>query len=144
MIFGIGTDIIQISRVERAMTRSTGRFAERVLGVEELDVYRRRAARSPARGLSFLSTRFAAKEAFSKAIGVGMHWPMTWRAMQTLNAPSGAPEVVLGGDLQHWVDTRGLRFRISLSDETDYAVAFVIAEYAGTIGREGTNTTCSI
>lgn len=140
MIFGIGTDIIQISRIERAMTRSAGRFAERVLGLEELDMYRRRVKRSPTRGLSFLSTRFAAKEAFSKAVGIGMHWPMTWRAMQTLNAPSGAPEVVLSGELQHWVGTRGLRFRISLSDEIDYAVAFVLAEYAGIQGSD----VCSI
>ncbi|MGH8810247.1 MAG: holo-ACP synthase, partial [Noviherbaspirillum sp.] len=94
MIYGIGTDIIQISRIEAALARNGERFAEKILGPEELDKYRRRKAKVEARGIRFLATRFAAKEAFSKAIGLGMRMPMTWRAMQTLNAASGKPAVV--------------------------------------------------
>jgi len=129
-IYGIGTDIIQISRVAGVMERTGGRFAARVLGPEELDKYHARSARSATRGLAFLATRFAAKEAFSKAIGLGMRWPMTWRAMQTLNAPSGAPVVMTSGELESWLNERGISARITMSDEREYAVAFVIAEVA--------------
>lgn len=89
MIFGIGSDIIDIRRVAAVMERTGGRFVEKVLGPEEIAIYEARRARSAVRGLAFLSTRFAAKEAFSKAIGMGMHMPMTWRAVQTLNQPGG-------------------------------------------------------
>jgi holo-[acyl-carrier protein] synthase len=128
MIYGIGTDIIQIGRIEAALGRYGDRFAERILGVEELQKYHRRKAKFEARGLRFLATRFAAKEAFSKAIGLGIHMPMTWRAMQTLNAPSGKPIVVTSGKLEQYMQENGLTAQVSLTDETDYAVAFVIVE----------------
>jgi holo-[acyl-carrier protein] synthase len=127
-IYGIGTDIIQIERVAGVMERTQGRFAARVLGPQELATYHARAQRSAARGLAFLATRFAAKEAFSKAIGLGMRWPMSWRAMQTLNAPSGAPIVVVSGELEAWMAERSLSAKISITDERDYAVAFVVAQ----------------
>jgi holo-[acyl-carrier protein] synthase len=127
-IYGIGTDITQINRVQGVMERTNGRFAEKVLGPDELKTYRARAARSTARGLAYLSTRFAAKEAFSKAIGLGMHWPMTWRALQTLNESSGKPIVVASGELAAWLAERDLSAKVTISDEHDYAVAFVIAE----------------
>ncbi|KKB64060.1 4'-phosphopantetheinyl transferase [Robbsia andropogonis] len=128
MIFGIGSDIIDIRRVAATMERTGGRFVEKVLGPQEIAIYEARRARSAARGLAFLSTRFAAKEAFSKAIGLGIHMPMTWRAMQTLNRPGGAPIVQTSGALSEWVDARGLTFHVTLSDERDYAIAYVIAE----------------
>jgi len=128
MIFGIGSDIIDIRRVAATMERTGGRFVEKVLGPQEIAIYEARRARSAARGLAFLSTRFAAKEAFSKAIGLGIHMPMTWRAMQTLNRPGGAPIVQASGALSEWVDARGLTFHVTLSDERDYAIAYVIAE----------------
>ncbi|PLZ02506.1 holo-ACP synthase [Burkholderia sp. WAC0059] len=127
-IYGIGTDIIQVSRVSAVMERTGGRFAKRVLGPDELRVYEARAARSAARGLAFLATRFSAKEAFSKAIGLGIHWPMTWRALQTLNEPSGKPVAVASGELAQWLDERGIRAHVTITDERDYAVSFVIAE----------------
>ncbi|MEC5216434.1 holo-[acyl-carrier protein] synthase [Actimicrobium sp. GrIS 1.19] len=128
MIYGIGTDIIQISRIEAALQRHGPRFAEKILGIEELEKYHRRSAKVAARGLRFLATRFAAKEAFSKAIGLGIHMPMTWRAMQTLNAPSGKPIVVTSGALTLFMEQHGLSAQVSITDETDYAVAFVIVE----------------
>lgn len=128
MIYGIGTDIIRIGRIEAALARNGERFAEKILGPEELEKYRRRNAKVAARGVRFLATRFAAKEAFSKAIGLGMRMPMTWRAMQTLNAPSGKPMVAVGGRLQEFMEQNGLTAQVSLTDETDYAVAFVIVE----------------
>src|ERR1700737_4925079 len=107
-IYGIGTDVIQVSRVAAVMARTQGRFAEKVLGPDELRVYHARRARSVARGLAYLATRFSAKEAFSKAIGLGMCWPMTWRALQTLNEPSGKPVIVASGALSQWLVARGL------------------------------------
>lgn len=128
MIYGIGTDIIQISRIERALERHGDRFAEKVLGPDELIRYRRRKEKVEARGIRFLATRFAAKEAFSKAIGLGMRMPMTWRSMQTLNAPSGKPIVVTAGALEQHMQANGLSAQVSITDEADYAVAFVIVE----------------
>lgn len=128
MIYGIGTDIIQISRIEAALSRNGDRFAERILGPEELVKYHHRKARILARGIRFLATRFAAKEAFSKAIGIGLRMPMTWRAMQTLNAPGGKPVVVTSGVLEEFMRKNGLTAQVSITDEVEYAVAFVIVE----------------
>jgi holo-[acyl-carrier protein] synthase len=131
MIYGIGTDIVQISRVAATMQRTEGRFAQRVLGPQEMAVYEARHARSAARGLAYLATRFSVKEAFSKAIGLGMHMPMTWRAVQTLNEAGGRPVVVASGELAHWLEQRRLAWHVTISDERDYAVSFVIAEVMG-------------
>jgi holo-[acyl-carrier protein] synthase len=128
MIFGIGTDLIQIARIEAALARNGERFAEKILGPEEMAKFRRRRDKVEARGLRFLASRFAAKEAFSKAIGLGMRMPMTWRAMQTLNAPSGKPIIVASGALEEFMQQNGLTAQVSITDEADYAVAFVIVE----------------
>jgi holo-[acyl-carrier protein] synthase len=128
MIYGIGTDICDVRRIAATYARRGERFAERVLGERELVVFRARRARVESRGISFLATRFSAKEAFSKAIGLGMTMPMSWRVCEILNAPGGKPEVRLSGALAEWFDARGLRAQVSLSDETDYAVSFVVIE----------------
>jgi holo-[acyl-carrier protein] synthase len=128
MIYGIGTDIVQISRMQEAIARNGERFAEKILGPEELAIYRERKALVEARGLRYLATRFAAKEAFSKAVGMGMRDPMNWHAMQTLNNDQGQPVVQTSGNMQQWMQERHLQARISVSDETEYAIAFVIIE----------------
>ncbi|TFV90321.1 holo-ACP synthase [Oxalobacteraceae bacterium OM1] len=128
MIYGIGTDIIQISRIEAALARNGERFAEKILGPDEMAKFRQRRAKVEARGIRFLATRFAAKEAFSKAVGLGMRMPMTWRSLQALNAPSGKPVAVASGALKDFMEQHGLSAQISITDEADYAVAFVIVE----------------
>jgi holo-[acyl-carrier protein] synthase len=128
MIYGIGTDIIQISRIEAALHRNGDRFAEKILGPDEMEKFRRRRDKVEVRGIRFLATRFAAKEAFSKAIGLGMRMPMTWRSMQTLNAAGGKPIVVTSGELKIFMQQQGLTAQVSITDEADYAVAFVIVE----------------
>ena len=128
MIYGIGTDIIRIARIEAALARHGERFAARILGPEELLKYRSRSAKVAVRGLRFLATRFAAKEAFSKAIGLGMRMPMTWRALQVLNAPGGKPVAVASGVLADFMRLHGLSAQVTITDEDDYAVAFVIVE----------------
>ena len=130
MIYGIGTDVCDIRRIRATLARRGERFAEKVLGPHELAVYRERRARVEARGEAYLATRFAAKEAFSKAIGMGMRMPMSWRAMEVVKARSGKPEIALHGALGEWFAARGLRAHVTVSDEQDYAVAFVVVEQA--------------
>lgn len=128
MIFGVGTDLCDIRRIAATCQRRGERFAERVLGEQELRVFRDRRARAAERGLRFLATRFSAKEAFSKAIGLGIRSPMSWRACEILNAPGGRPVVRLSGELARWFDARGLVAHVSLTDETDYASSIVVVE----------------
>ena len=128
MIYGIGTDICDLRRIAATLERRGDRFAERVLGPGELAVFHARRARVEARGIRYLGTRFSAKEAFSKAIGLGLHTPMTWRDCEILNLPSGQPQIRLHGALADWFDARRLRAHVSLTDETDYATSFVVVE----------------
>jgi len=128
MIYGIGTDIIDIRRIRSTVERRGERFAEKVLGEHELSVYRSRTARVAQRGLSYLATRFSAKEAFSKAIGLGMRMPMTWRACEVVNDASGKPRIRLHGTLAEWFAARRLSAHVSVSDESDYAADFVVVE----------------
>ncbi|URI09244.1 holo-ACP synthase [Aquincola tertiaricarbonis] len=130
MIYGIGTDICDVRRIARTLDRKSQRFAEKVLGPHEIEVFRARFAKVEARGISYLATRFSAKEAFSKAIGMGMRMPMTWRACEVVKAASGKPEIRLHGELATWFAARGLRAHVSITDETDYAAAFVVVERA--------------
>jgi holo-[acyl-carrier protein] synthase len=128
MIYGIGTDICDIRRLRATLARRGDRFAEKVLGAREFAVFQARRSRVETRGVAYLATRFSAKEAFSKAIGLGMRMPMTWRACEILNQPSGRPEVVLNGVLADWFAARGLRAQVSITDESDYAASFVVVE----------------
>jgi holo-[acyl-carrier protein] synthase len=128
MVFGIGTDICDIRRLRATLARRGDRFADKVLGPTELQVFHARRARTEVRGIAYLATRFSAKEAFSKAIGMGMRMPMTWRACEILNHPSGQPFVRLHGGLADWFAARGLRAHVTLTDETDYAASFVVVE----------------
>jgi holo-[acyl-carrier protein] synthase len=128
MIYGIGTDVCDIRRIASTFERRGERFAERVLGPAELQVFHARSARVPVRGLRFLATRFSAKEAFSKAIGLGIRSPMTWRSCEILNEASGKPVLRLSGELLAWFDARQLVAHVTVTDETDYAAAFVVIE----------------
>ncbi|MEI6803380.1 MAG: holo-ACP synthase [Burkholderiales bacterium] len=128
MIYGIGTDICDVRRIRASLERHGERFAARVLSPAELATWKARSARWPERGVRYLATRFSAKEAFSKAIGLGMRMPMTWRACEIAKLPSGAPTVVLHGALKQWFDARHLQAHVSVSDETDYAASFCVVE----------------
>lgn len=130
MIYGIGTDICDVRRIAASLSRHGERFAERILADAEQAAWRDRSARWPDRGLRYLATRFSAKEAFSKAIGMGMRMPMTWRACEVAKLPSGQPVIVLHGALKEWFETRGLQVHLSVTDETDYAASFCVVEHA--------------
>ena len=128
MIYGIGTDTCDMRRIAATLARRGDRFAEKVLGPHEIEVFRARRGKVEARGISYLATRFSAKEAFSKAIGLGMRMPMTWRDCEIVKAASGKPEIRLHGALAAWFDARQLRAHVSVTDETDHAASFVVVE----------------
>lgn len=127
-IAGIGTDLLRVDRIERIVDRYGVRFSQRILGQDEQRVHVRRMARDPHRGVMYLATRFAAKEAFSKAIGLGIHMPMTWTRVQILNRRGGAPEIHLSGPLKDWYDARFGAVHVSMTDESDMVAAFVVVE----------------
>jgi holo-[acyl-carrier protein] synthase len=128
MIYGIGTDICDVRRIRASLDRHGDRFAHKILAEGELATWRARAQRWPDRGLRYLATRFSAKEAFSKAIGLGMRMPMTWRLCEVGKLASGQPVIVLHGGLKEWFDAKGLTAHVSVTDETDYAASFVVVE----------------
>jgi len=128
VIYGIGTDICDVRRIRASLDRHGERFARKILSEGELAAWQARSARWPERGLRYLATRFSAKEAFSKAIGLGMRMPMTWRLCEVGKLPSGKPVIVLHGALKDWFEARGLSAHISVTDETDYAASFCVVE----------------
>ena len=131
-IYGIGTDICDIRRIRAAFDRHGERFALKILSEAEMQTFRARSAHWPDRGVRFLATRFSVKEAFSKAIGLGMRMPMTWRHCEVGRKPSGQPTIVLHGVLKEWCVNQQLSAHVSLSDESDYATSYVIVEQAET------------
>jgi holo-[acyl-carrier-protein] synthase len=130
MIFGIGTDICDVRRIRTSIERHGDRFALKILSEAEFATWQQRSARWPERGMRYLATRFSAKEAFSKAVGMGMRMPMTWRHCEIAKAPSGKPEIILHGALKVWFESQRLSAHVSVTDETDYAASFVVVEQA--------------
>lgn len=128
MIYGIGTDICDVRRIRASLARHGERFASKILSAAELATWQTRRASSPERGIRYLATRFSAKESFSKAIGLGMTMPMTWRLCEVGSLPGGKPCIVLHGGLKDWFDARCLSAHISVTDETDYAASFCLVE----------------
>ena len=136
MIYGIGTDICDVRRIRASLDRHGERFAQKILADGEIATWRQRSARWPERGVRFVATRFSAKEAFSKAIGMGMRMPMTWRLCEVGRLASGQPTIVLHGVLREWFEARGLRAHLSVTDESDYAASFVVVESAAVVPDE--------
>lgn len=128
MIYGIGTDICDVRRIRESLERHGDRFARKILSEAEFATWKARSARWPERGVRYLATRFSAKEAFSKAVGLGMRMPMTWRSCEVGKLASGKPVIVLHGELKTWCEARGLSAMVSVTDETDYAASFVVVE----------------
>lgn len=126
MIYGIGTDLVEIPRIEAALARFGDRFARRILCEPEL---RRFAAhRKPA---AYLAKRFAAKEAFTKALGTGIHAPANWHGVWVTNLRSGKPTLEFSAALKALLESRGVgRAHVSLTDERELASATVILESA--------------
>lgn len=123
MIHGVGTDIVKVARLGDALTRHGARFAARILDESERAAFE--AARDPAR---LLAKRFAAKEAFGKALGTGVAAPATLHAVRVGHDALGKPLFEYSPALADYMQARGLNAHLSLSDEVDYVVAFAIIE----------------
>ena len=128
MIYGIGTDVCDVRRIRASLARHGERFALKILSDAEFATWEHRSKRWPERGVRYLATRFSAKEAFSKAVGMGMRMPMTWRHCEIAKTASGQPHIVLHGELKAWFEARQLSAHVSVTDETDYAASFVVVE----------------
>jgi len=128
MIYGVGTDLCDMRRIRASLERHGERFARRILCDAELATWRARSQAWPERGVRFLATRFSAKEALSKAIGLGLRQPMSWHACEVGRLPSGQPTIVLHGALKTWFEARHLSAHLSLTDESDYAASFCVVE----------------
>lgn len=127
MIYGVGTDLIEIPRVERALARFGERFAERILCEPEL-----RRFRGHAKPAAYLAKRFAAKEAFTKALGTGIRAPANWHGVWVSNLGSGKPQLEYSAALAALLERRGVRrSHLTLTDERGMACATVILECDG-------------
>ena len=126
MILGIGTDIVTVARIEAAIARHGAAFAERILSAQELPEYIAHA--HPAR---FLSKRFAAKEALAKATGQGLRHPVSLQRISITHDELGKPAFLFDAELSAFLQQLGVtRHHLSISDERDIVVAFVILEGA--------------
>ena len=124
MIFGVGTDVVEIGRIEKALARWGERFANRILVDPELQRFA--SHRLPA---NYLAKRFAAKEAFTKALGTGIHAPANWHGVWVKNLPSGKPVLEFSDALKILMNQKGVTgTHVSLSDEKGVAFATVILE----------------
>ncbi len=124
MIYGVGTDVVEIARIENALARFGERFARRILSESEFNRFKNH--RLPA---AYLAKRFAAKEAFAKALGTGIHAPANWQGVWVKNLPSGQPVLQFSDSLTQFLSRRGVsKAHVSLSDERGVAFATVILE----------------
>lgn len=124
MIHGIGTDIVEVSRIEDSLARFGEAFAQRILTEREWQAFELSQTRA-----RFLAKRFAAKEAFAKALGTGLRAPATFQNIGVDHDDLGKPVLDLAPELQTLLDQCGIRFQhLSISDEKALAVAFVVLE----------------
>ena len=126
MIYGIGTDILRIERIEQLYDKYGQALAERLLSRIELLEWR-----SVGNKTNFLAKRFAAKEAFAKAVHTGLRSPVTLHHISIAHDKLGRPEFVVEPPLQEWLSRQGIgRVHLSLSDDNGAVVAFAVAEKA--------------
>ena len=124
MILGMGVDLVSLERIDGVWKRHGERFLKYLLTPEERVQFCRQGA--PER---FLAKRFAAKEAFSKAVGTGMRAPVLWRSIGTTHNELGAPQLVFEEPLETWLQDRGItRTWLSITDEKSHAFACVVLE----------------
>jgi len=124
MIYGVGTDLVNIPRMAAVIARWGDRFTGRVFSPHEIEVCARRA-----RPASAYAIRFAAKEAFSKAMGMGMKGGLSWREIEVFNDPRGRPGLRIYGRSREICSQKGIGpIHLSLSDEGDYGSAVVVLE----------------
>lgn len=125
MIAGIGTDIVAVVRLGKLYARHGARALEKLLAPSEQADFIR--AKDPAR---FLAKRFAAKEALGKALGIGVAAPATLPSIAVVHDTQGKPAFAYAPELAQFLAERGLVAHLSISDEEEFALAFVVLERA--------------
>ena len=128
MILGIGTDLVNIERVRKVLERFGDRFEKRVFS--DLEIERSRKKYDPA---SSYAKRWAAKEACSKALGIGLRMGISWKDMNIVNLKSGKPELIIEGKAKDFLTDmtpKGYvpKINVSLTDDYPWATAIVIIE----------------
>lgn len=125
MIFGIGTDIIEVERIKSAVEKYGDRFVKRIFTQTEIDYCEQFGDKKHLH----YAARFAVKESFSKAIGTGITQGFKFAEIGTINEPSGKPVIVLEGELKNRYER--YRTEVSISHTETNAVAFVVMEDTG-------------
>jgi holo-[acyl-carrier protein] synthase len=126
VIVGIGTDVVSIERIAGVLERHGERFLNRVLTTEERARYERTNARARP---GHLAKRWAAKEAFAKAIGTGIHPPFSWHSITVGRDAKGKPGIIPSEAMAKYLKERGVTSsHVSLTDDAGVAVAFVVLE----------------
>ncbi len=134
MIHGIGTDLLDAGRIRSGLMRFGEHYANRILAPAEYARYE--ASRDPAR---FLAKCFAAKEAFAKAAGTGLRAPVSLRNIAVLRDPRGKTFLQCAPELADWLTARGVTtHHVSLSDEGDLVLAFVVLEQSDSSSENAT------
>lgn len=126
MIYGIGTDLVRIDRIAK-MCKSYGGNAVAKKILSRVEALEWPSATNP---VTFLAKRFAAKEAFAKAVHTGLRSPVTLRHIGIGHNALGRPEFILEKPLAQWIEEKNIgSIHLSLSDEDNHIIAFVVAEY---------------
>lgn len=134
MIHGIGTDLLDAGRIRSGLARFGAPYANRILAPAEYAGYE--ASRDPAR---FLAKCFAVKEAFAKAAGTGLRAPVSLRNIAVLRDPCGKPFLQCAPELDDWLAARDVTaHHVSLSDEGDLVLAFVVLEQSNSFSENAT------
>jgi len=124
MIFGIGTDVVEVARINDSVAEFGDTFAKKILAESEMPSYQQSNIKP-----RFLAKRFAAKEAFSKALGTGLRAPATLQNIAVSHDDLGKPILLLAPVLQAFLDSKNIsKTHISISDEKNLAAAFVVLE----------------
>jgi holo-[acyl-carrier protein] synthase len=130
MIYGVGIDLVDIRRMEKAINRWEDRFIRRVFTSGEIETCINRVFPPSA-----FSLRFAAKEAFAKALGLGMENGIRWRDIEVFHFPGGRPGLRLHGRSSEICAEKGISgFHLSLSDDGNYGTAMVVLEKRNEVG----------
>lgn len=124
MIYGVGTDVVEIERIRAVLAKYGERFARKILCEPELRRFENHRLKA-----NYLAKRFAAKEAFTKALGTGIRAPANWHGVWVRNLPSGKPVLEFSEPLKRFMDSKGVTSaHVSLSDERGVAFATVVLE----------------
>jgi holo-[acyl-carrier protein] synthase len=125
MIFGIGHDIVEIDRIKKLLDQYGDVFIKKILSLDEIDIYI-----NSNKDVHYLAKRFAAKEAFAKACGTGLRYPILLPSISIINDSLGKPEFKFNSDIMSWLTQYDINHHhLSISDEKTMASAFVILEH---------------